>query len=139
MTATKIFNPKGWLIGFAILHAVLFLIPQLFATSATASMNWGDGNVPAHAEFYELQMGVLGIGYTPILIAIAVLTEGALRAKLALVTGLSMGVIGGLNTYINIQKAGYMEDMPLAFMIGMPLIVFGGLTLSGWLNLNDGE
>ena len=91
MNVTKIFNPKGWLIGFAILHTVLFLIPQLFAISATASMNWGDGNVPAHAEFYELQMGVLGIGYTPILIAMAVLTEGALRAKLALVTGLSMG------------------------------------------------
>ena len=102
-------------------------------------MNWGEGLVPLHAEFYELQMGVLGIGYTPILIAIALLTGGVIRAKLALITGISMGVIGGLNTYVNIQKVGYMDDMPLAVMILMPLIIFGGLTLSGWLHRNDSE
>ena len=137
MNAKKIFNPKGWLILFAVLHTVMFLLPQLFATTTAAEMAWGEGNVPQYAEFYEFQMGTLGIAYTPMLLAMALMTTGVLRAKLALITALSMLVVAGLNTYMNIQQAGYMEDMPMAMMIGMPIFIFGGMLASALLHMKE--
>ena len=129
MNAKKIFNPKGWLILFAVLHTVMFLLPQLFATTTAAEMAWGEGNVPQYAEFYEFQMGTLGIAYTPMLLAMALMTTGVLRAKLALITALSMLVVAGLNTYMN--------DMPMAMMIGLPIFIFGGMLASALLHMKE--
>ena len=61
MNLRKIFHPKGWLVGFAALHTVMFLVPQLFATSTVVEMAWGAGMAPEHAAFYELRLGALGI------------------------------------------------------------------------------
>lgn len=139
MNAKKIFNPKWWLVGFALLHTVMFLLPQLFATSSVLDMSWGAGNAPEHAEFYEFRLGVLGIAYTPMLLAVAFLTAGKTQAKLALVTALGMGVMVVLDVVATIQKAGYLEDMSMMFLIGLPVVIFGGMVVAGVLHLNDEE
>ena len=138
MTAKKFFNPKGWLLFFAALHTFMFLVPQIFMTSSAVDMVWGEGKAPPIAEFYEYQLGVLGLAYTPILVALALYTAGKLRAKFTIVVGLSMGAVAALNTTKNIQQEGYAEDM-VAFMIVMPIIIMGGLLISGWLHLNDDD
>ena len=137
MTAKKIFNPKGWLLFFAALHTFMFVVPQLFMTYSAVDMVWGE-NAPPLAEFYEYQLGVLGFAYTPILVAIALYTAGKLRAKFTVVVGLSMGVMAGLNTTKNIQQEGYAEDM-VAFMILMPIVIMGGLLISGLLHLKEDD
>jgi len=139
MNAKKIFNPKGWLIGFAVLHTVMFLVPQIGATSAVLDMAWGAGNAPEHAAFYEFRLGVLGIAYTPLLLAMAYLTTGSTRAKMALITALSVGVMMVLDVGACIKQEGYLEDMSMALMFGLPLVIFGGLCASGALHLRDDE
>ena len=81
----KIFNPKGWLILFAVLHTVMFLLPQLFATTTAAEMAWGEGMSHSTLSLHASD-GTLGIAYTPMLLAMALLTTGVLRAKMALIS-----------------------------------------------------
>ena len=50
-----------------------------------------------------------------------------------------MLVVAALNTYMNIQQAGYMEDMPMAMMIGLPIFIFGGMLASAVLHLNAAD
>ena len=133
----KIFHPAVWLTGFAILHTVMFLVPQLFVTEMAAEMAWGEGKVPDHALFYEFQIGILGIGYTPMLLGIAFLVCGAKRAKLTIVTAIGMSLVAFMNSYASITKEGYLDDMSLLFMIGLPAVIFGGLLVSGILHLNE--
>ncbi len=129
-----VFHPKGWLIGFALLHTLMFLVPQLFATSSVIEMNWGELPGPEHAVFYELMLGTLGIGYTPMLLGIAFLTEGTTRARLTLVTAVAMGLTGGANTAVMMGQPGYAEGMEV-FLIGMPTLIFGGMLTSAVLHL----
>ncbi|MGC6492036.1 MAG: hypothetical protein ACON5B_04275 [Myxococcota bacterium] len=131
-----VFNPKGWLVFFAVLHTFMFLVPQLFATSTVIEMNWGALPGPEHAVFYEQMLGTLGIGYTPMLLGMAFLTEGATRARLTLVTAVGMAFTAGTNTAVIMGQPGYAEGME-AFLIGMPLFIVGGLTTSGMLHLKD--
>ncbi|HCP45559.1 MAG TPA: hypothetical protein DIU15_05935 [Deltaproteobacteria bacterium] len=140
MSVKKLFNPKWWLVGFAVLHTVMFLVPQLFATSSVLEMAWGEGAAPEHAGFYEFRLGALGIAYTPMLFAMAYLTTGTTRAKMAVITALAMGVVVVLDVATSINQAGYLEDMSMAFLLGLPVSVFGGLLASGLLHLKeDGE
>ena len=133
----KIFHPVVWLTGFAILHTVMFLVPQLLVTGMAAEMAWGEGNVPDHALFYEFQLGALGIGYTPMLLGIAFLARGVTRAKLTIVTAIGMGLVASVNTYANLNKEGYLDDMGVMFMVGLPVVIMGGLLLSGLLHLQQ--
>ena len=137
MNLRKIFHPKGWLVGFAALHTVMFLIPQLFATSTVVEMAWGAGMAPEHAAFYELRLGALGIAYTPMLLAMAYLTEGRTRAKMALVTALSIGAVIVIDVGASIRQAGYLDDMSLLFMIGLPAVIFGGILTSALLHMKE--
>jgi len=137
MNTKKIFNPKGWLIGFAVLHTVMFLVPQLFATSSVLEMAWGADKAPEHAGFYEFRLGVLGIAYTPLLLAMAFLTTGSTRAKMTVITALSIGLVSILDVGASIQQAGYLETMPMAMMIGLPAVIFGGLLASGLLHMKE--
>jgi hypothetical protein len=139
MNAKKIFNPKGWLIAFALLHTVMFLVPQLFATSSVLEMGWGVGKAPEHAAFYEIRLGALGIAYTPMLLAMAFLTSGATRAKMVLVTALAMGLVVVVDVGMCIQQEAYLDDMSPLFMVGFPLVVFGGMLASGILHLKEDE
>ena len=125
-----IFHPAGWLTGFAILHTLMFLLPQLFFTQMAAEMAWGEGNVPDHALFYEYQIGVLGIAYTPMLLGIAFLVGGAKRARLTIVTAVGMGLLAFLNSCANSTKEGYLDDMGLLFTMGLPALIFVGRILS---------
>ena len=138
MSARTIFHPKGWLTLFAILHTLMFLAPQLFATATVVDMNWGEGQAPEFALFYEQMMGTLGIGYTPMLLGIAFLTEGTTRARLTLVTAIGMGLTAAANTGLIMAQPGYLDDM-VAFLIGMPVVIFGGTFVAGLLHLNDGD
>ena len=139
MNAKKIFNPKWWLVGFALLHTVMFLLPQLFATSSVLEMAWGAGKAPAYAGFYEFRLGILGIAYTPMLLAVAFFTAGKTRAKITLVTALAIGCMMVLDVGVTIQEPGYLEDMSMAFLIGLPVVIFGGMVVAGLLHLNDDE
>ena len=139
MTAKRIFDPKWWLIGFAVLHTVMFLVPQLFATSTVLEMGWGAGKAPEHAAFYEVRLGGLGIAYTPMLLAMAYLTTGAARAKMALITALSLGLGICVDVGMCIQQVGYLDDMSPLFMIGVPFVFLGGLLASGVLHLKQEE
>ena len=139
MTAKRIFNPKWWLIGFAVLHTLMFLVPQLFVTDMVVETNWGADTAPAQAAFYEFQMGVLGIGYTPMLLAMAFFATGRTLAKMTLATALGMAVVAFVNTYTSMAHEGYMDDMPAALMIGLPIVLFGGMLLSAALHLSADE
>ena len=137
MNARTIFHPKGWLIGFAVLHTLMFLVPQLFATSTVVEMAWGVGMAPEHATFYELRLGALGLAYTPMLLAMAYLTEGRTRAKMALVTALSMGAVIVVDVSACLKQVGYLDEMSSLFMIGLPAVIFGGILTSAVLHLRD--
>jgi len=140
MNAKKFFNPKWWLVIFAVLHTVMFLLPQLFATDSVLEMAWGAlDKAPEHAAFYEFRLGVLGIAYTPMLLAVAFLTAGTVRAKIAIITALGMGVTVVMDTVTSIQQEGYLEDMSMAFMVVLPLVMFGGILTAGLLHLKDEE
>ena len=143
MNAKKIFNPKGWLILFAVLLTVMFLLAQLLVTTTAVEMAWGEGmgegNVRQHAGFCGFQMGTLGMAYTPMLLAMASITTGGMRAKMTLITKLSIRVVAARNTSMSIQQAGYMEDIPLAMMFGMPVFLSGWSLTSGVLHPNPSE
>ena len=57
-------TPKAGLF-FAALHTFMFLVPQIFMTSSAVDMVWGEGKAPEIAEFYEYQLGVLGLATPP--------------------------------------------------------------------------
>ena len=71
------------------------------------------------------------------LLAMAYLTEGRTRAKMALVTALSIGAVIVIDVGASIRQAGYLDDMSLLFMIGLPAVIFGGILTSALLHMKE--
>ena len=133
----KIFSAKGWLIGAGVIHGIMGVIVQLVMSADVAEMAWGKGNVLAHDATYEAIMGFALLPHVAAIFGAAFLLSGVTQAKMAALLGgttmvafLAMVAVG--------SNSGYMADMGPMAAYAPPIILFGGLTLSGVLHMKEG-
>lgn len=128
----RVFNPRGWLSGFAIANFIAAGFGQLVSAESVAESGWGPGNVLPHDVYYETTYGFIFIGISIIALGLAFLTSGAQRARMTVLLGATMLLmLVSLNLYSNAE--GYATGT----VVVVPLTLMSLVALSGILHLKD--
>lgn len=132
----RIFRPKAWLIGAGVIHAIMGVGVQFIMSNDVAVMGWGEDNVAAHDAFYEFLMGLFILPHVAVMLAAAFLFAGQVQSRLAAILGISI-LVNFVGAALHASGAGYMAEMGSVAAFAPPMILFGGLALSGVLNWNE--
>ena len=130
---SKVFNPQVWLLIFAVSNFAGGSLPSMLSNEGSAEITWGVSSVLAHDAFYEMTMGIMIALLTVLAFGMAIFTSGVARAKMAALLGVSML---SCMTILTIYQSSAGANTG-GFMLIVPITIFSGLALSGFLHLKD--
>ena len=142
MDQKKIFNPKIWLMLFAVAHTFAFALWALMAGFASDAeiVEWliEDGLPTDQIVVDEMRsamffLGIMAISIVPPFIATAFLLEGRPQAIMTLVCGGTMAMMWLLSLYGDVAVEG--GELAAENLLGA--VFAGGILYSGYLHLEE--